>query len=137
MMSGTMARGRDAKARSWVRRTASAARGEETTRVGTEPRWTSMRPSRPCLAARSRRETCGREPTRCMWPITGSLSGGEGSLLRRSSLLRSPAIVVARAKRRSSSRSATGRSKNTAAACALLAVNGSVLLSSIANCFID
>ena len=45
--------------------------------VGTALRRRSMRSSRPCLAARSRREMCGREPTRWRWPMLHELSGSK------------------------------------------------------------
>jgi len=69
----------------------AAVSGEDTTSVGTAPRRRSMRPLRPCLTARSRREPCGREPTRMM----GSLLGGEGSLLSSCSLLMALLLAVA------------------------------------------
>jgi hypothetical protein len=78
MMSAAMDGGRDAKTWSWVRRTASAAVGEDTNRVGTAPRRRSMRPLRPCLASRSRMDLCVSAPMRWRWPMMGSLPGGEG-----------------------------------------------------------
>ena len=78
-MSVTMECGRDAKTWSCVRSTASAARGDDTTSVGTAPRRRSIT-SGPCFLARLRSETCGSEPRRCRWPMMGSADGDGGSL---------------------------------------------------------
>ncbi|BAT03445.1 Os08g0105550 [Oryza sativa Japonica Group] len=66
---------RDANTRSCVRKMTCAIREDDTTRVGTVPRWRSIR-----SVARSRSDMCGKKPMRCMCPISGSLPGGEGSL---------------------------------------------------------
>uniref|UniRef100_A0A8R7UUY8 Uncharacterized protein n=1 Tax=Triticum urartu TaxID=4572 RepID=A0A8R7UUY8_TRIUA len=61
-------------------------------------------PPSPCLAARAARETCGSGPTRCRWPMRGSLFGGEGRGRPPwlSAAARSPADLVVVARRRSS-----------------------------------
>nr|ACR37268.1 unknown [Zea mays]ACR37276.1 unknown [Zea mays] len=79
---------------SWVRRTASAALGEDTNRVGTAPMRRSSRPLRPCLASRSRIEMWVSAPMRWRWPMMGSLPGGEGGSGSRCCCLRLLAEVV-------------------------------------------